>query len=205
MKQSTREQATNSWIRVPVAVSTTHVHLTPAAIEQLFCDHYRLHQHSRLGQPTQYAAEEFVTLIGPRGQISNVRVIGPPRSANQVELSATDAVILGIDAPRRRSGDLEGTPGILIKGPRTLVTLELGVIRALPHIHMSSQDADQFGLKDQDRVEVATERHTRRVLFRDVLVHVSGDYRLELHLDADEGEAVNLHSGDYVILCRATQ
>jgi propanediol utilization protein len=190
-------------MRVPVAISAAHVYLTPAVIEQLFCDKYRLHEHSRLAQPSQFAAQESVTLIGPKGRLSNVRVIGPPRSENQVELSPTDARKLGIDAPIRKSGDLEGTPGILIEGPRTRVRLERGVISALHHVHMTPSDAARLGLKDQDRIEVATERHTRRILLRDVLVRVSADYRLELHLDADEGKAVSLNSGDYVILRKA--
>src|SRR5271170_210928 len=111
MNQSTHEQVTESRIRATVAVSPSHVHLTPGLIEQLFCDHYRLHERSRLG-PTQYAAEESVTLIGPKGRLTDVRVIGPPRNANQVELSRSDALKLGIDAPIRTSGDLAGTPGI---------------------------------------------------------------------------------------------
>lgn len=187
-------------VRVPVAISAAHVHLTPSVIEELFCDKYRLHEHSRLVQPTQYAAEESVTLIGPRGRLANVRVIGPPRSVNQVELSQTDALALGIDAPVRKSGDLEGTPGIFIEGPRTRVPIERGVIRVLRHIHMSPTDAGYLGLQDQDRVEVMAERDTRHILLRDVLVRVSADNRLELHLDMDEGKAVGLHSGDHVML-----
>lgn len=194
----------NSPLRVPVAISAAHVYLTPAIIEQLFCDRYRLHEHSRLAQPTQYAAKECVTLIGPKGRISNVRVIGPPRSVNQIEVSMTDAHTLGIDVPVRRSGDLEGTPGVLIEGPRMRVALERGVICGQPHVHMSPRDAERLGLKDQDRIEVATERHTRRILFRDVLVRVSSDCRLELHLDRDEGASAGLHSGDYIILNKVT-
>jgi propanediol utilization protein len=190
----------DSATRIPVAISEPHVHLTQAVIEELFCDKYRLHEHCRLGQPTQYAAEESVTLIGPHGRLSNVRVIGPPRSINQVELSRTDGLALGIDAPVREPGDIEGTPGILIEGPRTRVRLEHGVIRPLPHVYMSPLDADRLGLKDKDRVEVAVERHDRPVLLRDVCVCVSADYRLELHLDADEGTAAALHSGDHVVL-----
>ncbi len=127
----------HSPLRVPVAVSPTHVHLTAATIEELFCDHYRLHEHSRLGQPALYEAGETVTLIGPRGHLDHVRVIGPPRTENQVEISSTDAQILGISAPARRSGEIVETPGIVIKGPRTSVRLHHGVIRALRHLHMN--------------------------------------------------------------------
>ncbi len=187
-------------VRIPVAIAAPHVHLTQAVIEELFCDKYRLHELSKLVQPTQYAALESVTLIGPRGRLSNVRVIGPPRSVTQVELSQTDALKLGIDAPVRGSNDLERTPGILIEGPRARVRIERGVVRALRHIHMTPSDADRLGFKDGERVAVTDEHHHGQVLFRDVLVRVSPDCRLELHLDADEGDAAALHSGDYVIL-----
>jgi propanediol utilization protein len=166
-------------------------------IEQLFCDHYRLHELSRLGA-TQFAAQESVTLVGPRGRLTDIRVIGPPRKLNQVELSLTDALRLGIDAPERTPGNLDGTPGILIKGPRMEVTLKLGVIRALPHLHMTPHDADRFGLADRDLVDVISEPNAQRIVFRDVPVQVSADYRLELHLDADEGKAAGLASGDFV-------
>jgi propanediol utilization protein len=206
MNEPRRKHRTSSsrWY-VPVAISATHVHLTPGVVEELFCDSYRLHEHSRLAQPTQYAAEESVTLIGPRGRLPNVRIIGPPRSANQVEISQTDALTLGIFAPVRGSGDLDGTPGILIEGPRTRVMLERGVIRALHHVHMSPTDAGNLGLKDGDRITVTTEDHARPLFLRDVLVRVSSDYRLELHLDPDEADAVGLRSGDLVVAlpCRA--
>ena len=195
----------DSRVRVPVAISAAHVHLTQAAIEELFCDKYRLHEHSRLVQPTQYAAEESVTLIGPRGRVDNVRVIGPPRSTTQVEISQSDARALGIDAPIRKSGDLEGTPGIFIEGPRTRVPIERGVIRVLRHLHMSPRDADHLGLKDQEHVDVAGEHDPRHLLLRDVLVRVSADYRLELHLDLDEAKAAGLNSGDHVVLRRRTR
>lgn len=200
MNQSTHEPAAESWIRVPVALFPSHVHLTAGIIEQLFCDHYRLHEHSRLGSG-EFAAEESVSLVGPRGRIRDIRVIGPPRKANQVELSRADAVKLGIDAPVRAPGDLEGTPGIVIQGPRTQVTLKLGVIRARPHVHMSPDEADRLGLSDRDSIEVVNGPEPRRMLFRDVPVSVSVDHQLELHLDVDEGKAAGLASGDYVRLC----
>jgi propanediol utilization protein len=189
-----------AYLRVPVAVSAAHVHLTPPAIEELFCDKYRLHEYFRTAQPAQYAARESVTLIGPHGRLSNVRVIGPPRSANQVEISRTNALTLGIDAPVRESGDLAGTPGVLIQGPRACIRIERGVIRGLPHIHMSPADADCLGFKDRDRITVTSEIQRGRILFRDVLVHVSADCRLELHLDADQGDTAGLRSGDFVVV-----
>jgi propanediol utilization protein len=200
MNESERNHPVKPSLRLPVVVSAAHAYLTPAVIEKLFCDHYRLHEHSRLGQPTQYLTEESITLIGPRGRLCNVRVIGPPREANQVELSRADALALGIDAPVRTSGDLEGTPGIVIEGPRMRLTLNAGVIRTRSHLHMSPLDADRLGLNDKDRVDVSTERNARRILLRDILVRVSPDYRLELHLDADEGKAAGLRSGDDVMV-----
>jgi putative phosphotransacetylase len=128
MNQSTHQQAINS-MRVPVALSPSLAHLTSGLIQQFFCDHERLHEASRVGL-TKFAALESVSLIGPNVQTIDVPVIGPARKTDEVQLSQSAALKLGIDAPL-------GTPGILIKGPRTQVTLELGVIRALPHIHMN--------------------------------------------------------------------
>jgi propanediol utilization protein len=201
MNHVIREAVTNSSIRVPVAISPSHVHLTHCAIEQLFCDRYRLHEQRRLGL-SQFAAVESVLLIGPNGQATDVRVIGPPRQANQVELSRADAVKLGIDAPKRTPGDIDGTPGILIKGPRTELRLEFGVIRALPHIHMGPKEADRLGLQDQESIDVVSESDAQRLLFRGVPVCVSADYQLQLHLDADDGDAAGLASGGWVMLRR---
>ena len=196
----TEPRPDDSTVRVPVIVSAAHVHLTQAVIEELYCDRYRLHEHARLPQPTQYVAEESVTLIGPMGRVENVRVIGPPRLENQVELSQTDARALGIEVPVRRSGALEDTPGILIEGPRARVLISRGVIRVLRHIHMNPGDADFLGLRDQDRVEVTDEWNPRTILLRDVLVRVAPNYRLELHLDLDDGKDAGLRSGDHVLL-----
>ena len=198
-ERRTKHRARSSFWRIPAAISATHVHLTPALIEELFCDSYKLHEQSRLAQPTQYATEESVTLIGPRGRLANIRVIGSPRSASQVEISQSDALTLGICAPVRGSGDPEGTRGILMEGPRSRVRLECGAIRALHHVHMSPTDAANLGLKEGDHITVTTEDHARPLSLRDVLMRVSPDYRLELHLDPDEADAVGLRSGDYVI------
>jgi putative phosphotransacetylase len=141
-----------------------------------------------------------VSLIGPNGRTIDVPVIGPARQTDEVQLSKSDALKLGIDAPICSPGDHAGTPGILLKGPRSQVTLELGVIRALPHIHMTPQDADRLGLADRDQVDVVSEHDPQRILFRNVPVLVSINYRLELHLDADEGNASGLSSGNCVRL-----
>jgi propanediol utilization protein len=185
---------------IPVAISARHVHLTESVIETLFSDKYRLHTHADLVQPGQYAAEESVTLIGPHGRIPHVRIVGPPRSVNQVELSRTDAITLGINAPVRESGDLAGTPGIVLEGPRGTVTLESGVICALRHIHAHPEEAARLGLKDQDRIQVAAQNGDRQMVFQNVVVRVSPTYRLEMHLDTDEGNAAGLRSGDSVML-----
>jgi acetate kinase len=187
-------------VHIPVAISARHAHLTESVIETLFCDKYRLHTQSKLVQPGEYAAEETLTLVGPHGRIPHVRIVGPPRSANQVELSRTDALTLGIDAPVRESGDLAGTPGIVLEGPRGSVKLESGVICALRHVHMCPEEAGRLGLKDQDRIQLAAQSDDRQMLFQNVVVRVSPIYRLELHLDTDEGNAAGLHSGDHVLL-----
>jgi propanediol utilization protein len=189
-------------IRVPVVISAPHVHLTAELIEELFCDRYHLHVRSPLAQPQQFAAEESVSLIGPRGRISNVRIIGPPRFENQIELPHSAALALGIDAPVRESGMLAGTPGITIEGPRTRATLENGVIRALRHIHMSPEIAEPLALKDHDRIDVVGEGDWQAPLFENVVVRVAPGFQLELHVDADEGAAKGLRAGDLVFLGR---
>jgi len=186
--------------RIPVAVSERHVHLTQSIIEQLFCDKYRLHEHSRVSQPTQFAARETVTLVGPRGRIANVRVIGPARDDNQIEISMGDALALGVGAPLRESGDVEGSPGILVEGPRACVRLDHGVIRTLRHIHLATAEAARHGLKDRDRTDVAKEGAHPNTLFCDVLVRVSSGCKTELHLDPDESDAAGLHTGAYVAI-----
>jgi acetate kinase len=180
---------------IAVAISARHVHLTLESVERLFGPGQSLHEHAPLSQPGQFAAQETVTLVGPRGRLTHVRVVGPPRQEDQAEISRSDAFLLGIDAPIRESGHLSDSPGLTIEGPAGSVTISHGAICALRHIHMTPVDADVLGLKDQDRVEVAVESPDRRLIFGDVVVRVSSDYRLELHLDTDEGNAADLHPG----------
>jgi putative phosphotransacetylase len=202
MNTSLQDEQIASPARIPVAVSERHVHLTQSIIEQLFCDKYRLHEHSRVSQPTQFAARETVTLVGPRGRIANVRVIGPARDDNQIEISMSDALALGVGAPLRESGDVEGSPGILVEGPRACVRLDHGVIRTLRHIHLATAEAARHGLKDRDRTDVAKEGAQPNTLFCDVLVRVSSGCKTELHLDPDESDAAGLRTGAYVSIKR---
>jgi propanediol utilization protein len=200
MNTSLPDEHTPSLARIPVAVSERHVHLTQSIIEQLFCDKYHLHEHARVSQPTQFAARETVTLVGPRGRISNVRVIGPARDDSQVEISQSDALALGVSAPLRESGDVKDSPGILVEGPRGCVRLDHGVIRTLRHIHLVTDEAARHGLKDRDRVDVAKEGEHPHTLFCDVLVRVSSGCQTELHLDPDESDAAGLSTGAYVAI-----
>lgn len=198
-RQTHLNEAGRLSLRAPVAVSSTHVHLTAATIETLFCDHYRLHALHYLGQPALYEADETVTLIGPTGQLNHVPIIGPPRTENQIEVSTTDAQILGIAVPIRPSGHLVGTPGLELQGPRTRVRLESGLIRALRHVHMRPPEAEEIGVHDGDRLDAVIQTEPP-IILRDILVRVSPNSRLELHLDMDEAHALDLDPGDHVDL-----
>lgn len=196
--------AKNERLRIPVAVSARHAHLSQATIERLFGPSYKLRPRAALSQPAQYAAEETVTLIGPRGRIEHVRLLGPPRSEDQVEISRTDEITLGIDAPVRLSGDLRNSPGVTLAGPAGRATLDHGVISARRHIHMSPADAERFGVQDKQNVRVNIDSDGRDLTFGDVTVRVSSEFSLELHLDTDEANAAGIQSGDSVELDLST-
>ena len=176
---------------IPISTSAHHVHLSQEHVEQLFGPGHRLTPRSDLAQPGQYACEEAVTLVGPRREIARVRVLGPVRSETQVEISRTEEFMLGINAPVRMSGDLDGTPGLIVRGPAGEIKLEKGVIIAHRHIHMTREDALLFGLKDKDMVMVRVEGD-RELIFGDVMVRVHPSYKLEMHVDTDEGNAAQL-------------
>jgi putative phosphotransacetylase len=183
-----------------VGVSNRHVHLSKEDLEVLFGEGYELHPIKDLRQPGQYAAEEVVTLVGPKGKIERVRVLGPVRKETQIEISQTDAFKLGVKAPVRDSGDLDGTPGIKIVGPKGEVETKKGLILAKRHIHMLPEDAEKYGVKDKDLVYVAFEKGDRKLIFGDVLIRVSPKYALEFHVDTDEANAALLKTGDEVKL-----
>lgn len=187
-----RKPATSGALTIPVAVSARHAHLSVGTVERLFGAGYRLHKRADLSQPGQYSAEETVALIGPRGRIERVRLVGPPRSEDQIEISRSDEFVLGVDAPVRLSGNLAGTPGITLEGPRGRATIERGVICARRHIHMSPAEAARLGSRDGDIVEVHVHGDGRDLTFADVIVRVADAFRLELHLDTDEANAAGL-------------
>ncbi len=189
----------SSDIQIPVAISARHAHLCQRTINALFGRDYRLRAAKALSQPGQFASQETVALVGPAGRIPHVRVLGPPRSEDQIEISRTDELVLGLDAPLRLSGDLAHTPGIFIEGPAGRVRLEAGVVRALRHIHMSPTDAARLGVSDRDVVKVSVAGGGRDLVFDDVIVRVAPNFRLELHLDSDEGNAAGVGPGS---VCR---
>ena len=179
---------------IPVSVSARHIHLTRAHVEALFGPGHRLTVKAPLSQPGQFACEEQVAVVGPRGRLDKVRVLGPERPASQVEVSRTEERQLGIDAPVRASGDIAGSPGVRLEGPAGVVDLPAGAIQAQRHIHMSPADAAQYGLKDKDWVMVRV-GGGRGLIFDDVLVRVHPDFRLDMHVDTDEANAADLQPG----------
>jgi acetate kinase len=187
-------------MRIPVAISARHAHLSQPTIERLFGPGHRLGTRTALSQTGQFSAEETVTLVGPRGRLSGVRVMGPPRAHDQVEISRSDEFVLGVDAPVRISGDLANTPGITLEGPAGRVTLSSGLICARRHIHMSPDEAQRLGVRDCDVVAVRLDTDGRDLVFGDVMVRVAPDFRLELHLDTDEANAAGVQPGDYAQL-----
>jgi acetate kinase len=179
---------------LPINTSARHAHLSQADVEALFGTGHQLTRRSDLLQPGQYACEETVSVVGPKGAIEKVRILGPTRKASQVEISKTDEFKLGIDAPIRASGDLEGSPGLLLKGTAGEVHMSKGVIQAQRHIHMSPEDALHFALRDMDVVRVKVPG-TRSLTFGDVLVRVNPEYKLEMHIDTDEANAAEISGG----------
>jgi acetate kinase len=180
----------------PIVISTSahHVHLTQEHFEILFGAGKTMTPRSELSQPGQFAAVETVNLIGAKGRIERVRILGPVRKESQVEISRTEQFKLGIEAPIRDSGDTEGTPGVVIEGEAGTVKLEKGVICAKRHIHMAPEEALNLGLRDKDVVMVRV-KGVRELIFGDVLVRVDPNYRLDMHLDTDEANAAQITSG----------
>jgi putative phosphotransacetylase len=189
--------------RMVVNISARHCHLTQEAVEVLFGPGHQLTPMRRLYQDTDFAAEETVAVVGPRQRmIPGVRVLGPCRKFSQVELAFTDAISLGIDVPVRLSGDIEGTPGCLLVGPRGSLHLREGVIRAERHVHMGPRDAAYYGVKHLDRMNMKVESPCPATL-EGLLVRTHPDWKLEVHIDTDEANACDLAHATNVILSKA--
>jgi putative phosphotransacetylase len=175
-----------------VNVSARHCHLTPEAVEALFGKGHQLQVHKWLYQEGQFAAKETLTLIGPRSRvISNLRILGPCRNLNQVELSYTDGIALGFELPHRISGDIKGTLGCMLMGPAGFFEMEQGVIRAMRHVHMHPTDAEFYGVKAGDSMKLKIGGECGLILDK-MLCRVDKSFKLEVHIDTDEGNACNL-------------
>lgn len=182
-------------IDIPVEVSAHHCHLSRKDVDGLFGKGYELQRLADLSQPGQFACKETVDLVGPKGVVNRVRVLGPERPKTQVEIALTEQFKLGVQPPIRESGDVENTPGVTLRGPKGEIDISEGVICAQRHIHMSPEDALNFGVRDRYNVRVKIEGD-REMIYGDVLVRVHPNFRLALHLDTDEANAGNVRDGD---------
>ncbi|MGG1313385.1 MULTISPECIES: phosphate propanoyltransferase [Cohnella] len=181
--------------QVPIGVSARHIHLTREHVSILFGEGAELTVMKPLSQPGQFAANETVAVYGPKGSFPKVRILGPVRKATQLEVSRTDAFVLGLNPPVRESGDIENTPGIRIVGPAGEVTIDKGVIVAARHIHFHTSDAQKWGIADKQRLKVRVGGE-RGVVFENVIARVSDEFALDMHIDTDEGNAAGVSTGD---------
>ena len=186
-----------------VNISARHAHLTQGAVDVLFGPGYQLTALKRLYQNTDFASNETIAVVGPRQRmIPGIRILGPCRTFTQVELSLTDAISLGIEIPVRLSGDIAGTPGCLLIGPKGSLVLENGVIRAERHVHMGPKDAEFYGVKAKDRMNLRVEGPCPTTL-EGLLVRTHPDWKLEVHIDTDEANCCDLTHATKVTLTRA--
>ena len=178
-----------------IETSARHVHVTQEVLEKLFGEGAQLEVKKMLSQPGQYACAERVTVVGPKKELAGVSILGPFRKASQVELSATDARSIGLPIVVRESGDLKGTPGCKLVGPKGELELTEGVIVAKRHIHATVNDAKELGVSDKEIVKVQINTPERSLIFGDVVVRVSDSYALAMHIDTDEANAAGMEPG----------
>jgi len=183
--------------KVEIGISNKHLHLSEADLAKLFGAGYKLTVKKELKQPGQFAAEEQVDVVGPKGTLKGLRILGPCRKETQVELAMTDARVIGLTLPVRESGVLDGSPGVKLIGPAGQTDLAKGAIIALRHIHLSPVQAAEAGVKDKDWVSVKT-TSPRPVIFEKVLIRCGDAHLNEMHVDTDEGNAAALSNGDMV-------
>ena len=183
-----------------VEVSARHCHLSQEHLEILFGKGYELTIKKMLSQPGQFAANERVTVVGSKKELARVSILGPVRKATQVEISMTDARSVGIDAPIRMSGNIEGSAGCKLVGPKGEVELPEGVIVAKRHIHITPEDAKAFNLSDHQVVSVKVDTPERATVFGDVVVRVRDDFQSAMHIDTDEGNAAGVFGKQYGVI-----
>jgi putative phosphotransacetylase len=182
---------------IPIGVSNRHIHLKREDLDHLFGEGYQLNVAKELSQPGEFAANETVKVIGPKGEFPSVRILGPLRNFTQLEISKTDSYSLGVKAPLRSSGNIKGTPGIKLVGPKGELEINEGVIVAERHIHMTPGDAKKFSVQDGQYVSVQFGGE-RSLIFNHVLIRVKDSYALDMHIDTDEANAAGLRTGDQV-------
>lgn len=184
--------------------SARHMHISPENLETLFGPGAKLTVHKWLYQEGQFASEQTVTLVGPRRRvIPNLRILGPCRNLTQIELAITDAIQLGIDVPVRMSGDIKGTPGGYVMGPKGMLEMKDGIIRAARHVHMSPSDAAFYKVKHLDRITLRVTSPDCNTRFDDLIVRVDPSFKLEVHIDTDEANACDLERATKVELIKS--
>jgi len=191
-------QKNNKWL-VPVGVSNRHIHVSKEHVAALFGEGYELTPIKDLTQPGQFACKETLNIVGKKGVIQGVRILGPARSLTQVELSQTDARQVGIDAPLRDSGNLEGTPGCILIGPKGPLVIDKGCIVARSHVHMHPSDAKKLDIRDGDKISVLM-KGEKTVCFHNILARVGEAMKLDFHLDTDEANAAMVKTGDLALI-----
>lgn len=188
--------------RIPIETSARHIHISKEDFEALFGVGAELTFVKELSQPGQYVAAEKLAVIGPKGQFERVSILGPFRKETQVEISVTDTRKLGLPAVIRQSGDTEGTPGCTLRSGDKEITIDHGVIVAKRHIHMRPVDALQYNVKDNENVFVITKSYERNLIYSDVVVRISPQFRLSMHVDTDEANAFASDAEPYGVIVK---
>nr|WP_296157911.1 phosphate propanoyltransferase [uncultured Blautia sp.] len=189
-------------IKIPIETSARHVHISREDFQQLFGPEAELHYIKELSQPGQYLCQERITVCGPRGTFENMAILGPFRSETQIEISLTDSRKLGVPGVIRQSGDIENTPGCILRSADRQIEISRGVIVAKRHIHMSPGDAASLQIRDNEEVFVLTKSYGRALIYADVVVRVHPGFRLAMHVDTDEANAFSSDNDPYGVIVR---
>lgn len=189
-------------VKIPIETSARHIHISREDFEKLFGEGAELHFVKELSQPGQFLCEERITVKGPKGSFENMALLGPFRKDSQVELSLTDTRKLGLPGVIRQSGDIAGTPGCILIGPKGEIEIPRGVIVAKRHIHMTPEEALALKVRDNDEVFVLTKSYGRALIYADVVVRVHWDFRLAMHVDTDEANAFSSDAEPYGVIVK---